>query len=88
MANFLNNKVSKGKLWRDKSWAEAIRLSAKTPNSGVEKVFKEKNPHLLMCDEKVFSHWQIYGYGGRKKYITRLPKSFNLIVEQIIESGK
>ncbi len=86
MAN-INNKVT-GSLWRGRSWKEAIKLSIEHPDCGVEKVMKEKNPHLIFCEEKILSHWQLWGYGnGCKKYVTKIPAILNEAINKTIEEN-
>ena len=81
-------KINKGSLWIGKDWKEAILLSLKTSDCGIEEVFKYKNPDLLLDDEKVFSHFQIIGYDNRRKYKTRIPKCLNKFVETLKPNDK
>ncbi len=78
-------KITKGSLWLGKEWKEAIELSLKNPDCGIEKVYKYKYPNRLLDTEKVFVGYQIFGYGNRRKYTTRIPKSLNSFVENILK---
>lgn len=81
-------KVNKGSLWIGKDWKEAIRLSLKTADCGVEEVYEDKYPDRLLDDEKVFVGYQIFGYGNRRKYTTRIPESLNDFVKELLNSAK
>ncbi len=47
-------KVNKGSIWIGKEWKEAIKLSLKTSDCGIEPVYKDKYPNKLFNDEKVY----------------------------------
>jgi hypothetical protein len=79
-----SKKIKTGKLWVGKEWEEAIILSIKTIDCGIEKIFKNKYPNKLLNDEKIFIGYRIYGYSGRKKYKTKIPKRYNLFVENLL----
>ena len=78
-------KVNSGSLWIGKDWKDAIRLSIQTPDCGIEEVYKPQNPNLLLDDKVVFVGYQIYGYGNRRKYMTRIPKSLNDFTKQTLQ---
>ena len=81
-------KVTKGSMWLGREWEDAIRLSIKTPDCGVEEVYKDKYPDRLLDDEKVLIGYQIYGYGNRWKYKTRIPEKLNGFVKNLLEEVK
>ena len=78
--------INRGCLWLGMDWKEAINLSLKTSDCGIEPVLKDKYPDLLLNDEKVLIGYQIYGYGNRKRYVTRIPKSLNNFVKELLRS--
>ena len=78
--------IKYGKLWIGKSWKEAILLSIKTTDCGIEEVYKDKHPNLLLDDEQVFVGFRMFGW-GRKKYITRVPKKYNEYIKSILKTN-
>ena len=80
-----DKKVSHGHLWRDHTWRQALENSMTTSDVGVEAVYVDKYPDRLLDDTKVFSHYQMFGFDNRRKYITRIPKSLNGLVEELSE---
>lgn len=79
-------KVNKGCIWLGEDWKEAIRLSLKTCDCGVEPVFKDKYPDRLLDDEKGLVGYQIFGFGNNRKYKTRIPKSLNEFTKNLLEA--
>ena len=77
-------KVNSGSIWLGRDWKDAIRLSLDTDDCGIEKVFRDKQPNMLLSNEKVFAGYQIFGWGNRRKYKTRIPKSLNQFVENLL----
>lgn len=78
----LDRTVTVGSLWVGNTWRDAINSSIETPDCGIESVSKDKYPDRLLDDSKEFSHYQMYGFGNRRKYVTRIPKSLNGYVEK------
>ena len=76
--------VNKGSIWLGEIWEEAIRLSLKHADCGVEPVFKDKYPDRLLDDEKVLVGYQIFGFGNNRKYKTRIPKSLNEFTKKLL----
>ena len=81
-------KINKGKLWLGKEWEEAIKLSLKTSDCGIEPVFKDKYPNKLLSTEKELVGYQMFGYGNRRKYKTRIPKSLNEFTKKLLEEAE
>ena len=79
-------KVNKGSIWLGREWKEAIKLSLETADCGVEPVYADKYPNLLLDDTKIIIGYQIYGYGNHRKYKTRIPKSLNNYVAELLRS--
>ena len=77
-------KINKGSLWIGKEWKEAIKLSLNTSDCGIEPIYKDKFPNKLLCNEKELIGYQIFGYGNRRKYKTRIPKSLNEFVKGLL----
>jgi len=77
-------KITKGSLWLGKEWEEAIKLSLETCDCGIETVYKDKYPNRLLSQEKDFVGYQIYGWGNRRKYKTRIPKKYNEFVNNLL----
>lgn len=79
-------KVNNGSLWIGRDWKDAIKLSLETADCGVEKVYRDKYPNVLLNDEKVLIGYQIFGWsnGFRRKYKTRIPKSLNQFTENLL----
>ena len=80
-----DKKVNKGKIWHGYTWGEAIVNSIKDSDCGIEVVYKYKYPDRLLDDTTIFSHYQMFGFGNRRKYITRIPKSLNIFVEKKVK---
>jgi len=81
-------KINKGCLWLGKEWKEAIKLSLKAAECGIEKLYKDKYPDRLLDDTKVFDGYALVGYGNGRKYSTKIPKSLNGFVEEILKSSE
>ena len=80
-------KVVTGSIWLGKDWKDAIQLSLNTVDCGIEPVYKieYKQPNSLFSDfKKLLIGYQIYGYGNRRKYKTRVPKKLNEYVKHLI----
>jgi len=77
-------KVNKGSLWLGKEWKEAIKLSLKTADCGVEPVYKDKYPNKLFDNERILVGYQIFGFDNRRKYKTSIPKQFNSYVKNLL----
>lgn len=80
--------VNTGSLWIGREWKEAIKLSLETSDCGIEEIYKNKSPHLLLDDKKELMGYQIYGYGNNRKYRTRIPKSLNEFTKDLLEERK
>ena len=80
-------KVNNGSIWLGREWEDAIKLSLDTADCGIEKVLRDKQPDVLLNNEKVFAGYQIFGWGNRRKYKTRIPKSLNQFVENLLNQG-
>ena len=78
------SKVKIGSLWLGKEWEEAIILSIKTSDCGIEKIYKNKYPNKLLDTEKIFIGYQMFGYGNRRKYKTKIPSKYNSSVESLL----
>ena len=81
-------KVNNGSLWIGKDWEEAIELSLKTPDCGIEPVYKAKYPNRLFDNKKELAGYQIYGYDNHRKYHTRIPKKLNYLVKKLLKTGE
>ena len=81
-------KVSNGSLWLGREWKEAIKLSLETADCGVEPIYSYKHPDKLLDNEQIITGYQIYGWGNGygRKYHTRIPKSLNNFVAEILKS--
>ena len=77
-------KINKGSLWLGKTWKEAIELSLKTSDCGVEPVFKYKHPNKLLNTEKMIIGYQLTSHDNHRKYTTRVPKSLNDFCKEVI----
>lgn len=84
----LNNIVKTGCLWLGKTWKEAIELSLRTRDCGIETVFKDKYPDKLFDAETAFSHFNMIGAGNGRNYRTRIPKSLNDFVAEKLKEAK
>jgi len=78
--------VTRGSLWIGREWEEAIKLSIKTADCGIEPVYKYKYPDRLLDDEKELTDYQIFGWsnGYRRKYKTRIPKKYFSLVKELL----
>ena len=84
-----NMKVSTGCLWLGKEWEDAIRLSLKTPDCGIEEVWEYKNSTSLLDNEKILAGYRMWGLGNRmKKYKTKIPKKYNNFVKNLLNKGR
>ena len=81
-------KVTTGSLWKGEDWEIAIRKSLENVECGIEPIYKKKYPSRLLDDEVILIGYQIYGYGNRRKYHTRIPKQFNDFVKELLEENK
>jgi len=77
-------KVNSGSIWLGRDWKDAIRLSLDTADCGIEEVCRDKQPNVLLDNEKMFIGYQIFGWGNRRKYKTRIPKTLNQFVENLL----
>ena len=83
--------VNVGCLWRDKTWEDAIVESIEKGNkdikqgykrgTGIKKCFVYTNPNSLLNTETKFSHFIMWGDGGRKRYKTKIPKRYNGFID-------
>ena len=76
--------INRGSLWLGETWEDAIKKSLEYPDCGVEPIYRQKNPELLLDDSSILVGFQIYGYGNNRKYVTKIPKSLNSFVEKLI----
>ena len=77
-------KVNSGSIWLGRDWKDALRLSLDTADCGIEEVCRDKQPNVLLDNEKMFIGYQIFGWGNRRKYKTRIPKTLNQFVENLL----
>ena len=77
-------KVNSGSIWLGRDWKDAIKLSLDTADCGIEEVCRDKQPNVLLDNEKMFIGYQIFGWGNRRKYKTRIPKTLNQFVENLL----
>jgi hypothetical protein len=76
--------INRGSLWLGETWENAIRKSLDHGDCGVEPIYRQKNPDLLLDDSSVLVGYRLYGYGNNRKYTTNIPKSLNNFVESLL----
>jgi len=82
----LDKKISSGVLCYGETWREAIEGCMKCHDTGIEIVYKYKNPDYLLDYDMEFSHYQLFGFGNNRKYVRKIPKSLNQFVETLIKN--
>jgi hypothetical protein len=85
----LKRTVNRGCICLDMTWQEAIDYCFSHPSDcGIEPVYEVVIKQTILDDaEKVFVGYQIYGYGNGRKYVTRIPKSLNNYVRELLDSA-
>lgn len=79
------DRINRGNLWIGETWEDGIKKSLNNVDCGIEKVWKDKHPNLLLDFEKVFVGYCLFGWGNRRKYKTRIPKKYNDYVKELMK---
>jgi hypothetical protein len=77
--------VKTGSLWLGEEWTEALKKSIESSECGIEEVYKWANLNNVFDDKKILIGYQMFGYGNRRKYITKIPKRYNDFVKKLLE---
>lgn len=86
-------KIKKGRLWLGLDWETAIKKTFLVMDNRfkrgytcgfirIERIFKDKNPNKLFCDEKEFKGFRFICDEDRRTLKTTIPKKYNSLIEK------
>lgn len=83
-----NTLITKGKIWKGKTWAYAIKSIHNNRDGRIVSKMKYKNPNNLLCDEMIFDAYYMEADAGTKSYRTKIPKEMYSFVSSLLSSKR